>query len=550
MSGEGAIYGYREPIIPRHDFDSHRFLCQLVTEGCPDASFDGDHLPSLDDVRQQLSTSYQILNIKGTSLHTSLLAQGISSDFLKLAAAGNRGFFNFFKSWAGTQLNQSLDAWQISPLVVDSLMMLRDRRKYSVSPWTGTMVSTRDSLGPGWYLFRDPQQGFIVGQIYSPAVPCHDTVWIVPGIKTIFFVDMGFDCSQVVYACSNVTIQLVTRIDQVVAYLKSTERRVAVCDWRCDHFGHYVWNVVSAWGALFESAGAESLSTVLCSNTDKFWGRISDIFDAGHHNLEEISISKENQVYDLLFSNRWLLSSINAHNITSSTADRIVRYSMNRCNRSFKKRLIALTKEHWPVVLFSLRFENRAWVDQVPGFAEIALRLREDFPKIAFVIHGLSKGVAMGSTTSWMSLDVELQASVDLEQALGDPTNVMNAVGLSIHESVAISSMCDAFVAPVGSGMALYKWLTNKPGVAFSNTHCLNPASPDRWALTVFDAHRDDLVPSKTVPLSAVTDVEQARHGSSLRANFTLDRSVLHKTIRDLLLSLPRRTIPAALGTA
>jgi hypothetical protein len=73
-----------------------------------------------------------------------VLFWNISSDFLKLAAEGNRGFFSFFKSWVGAQLCKSVGAWQISPLVVHSLMTLRDRRKYSVSPWTGTMVRLFD----------------------------------------------------------------------------------------------------------------------------------------------------------------------------------------------------------------------------------------------------------------------------------------------------------------------------------------------------------------------------------------------------------------------
>jgi hypothetical protein len=525
----------------QRQFECHEFLSRLIAQGSGDKSLAGAPAPSLDYVMQQLSTSYKVLNIQQAQVRDTLLGQGISADFLGLGAKGNGGFFNFFKGWAGKQLGRPLGPWHISPRIVDSLMILKEGRKYSVSPWSGTVISTRDSLGPGWYLFGGDSKGFIVGLISTPAVPSHDTVWIIPGIKSILFVDMGFDRQGVAHLCSRLITELAARMPEVDAYLASDERHTAIYDFQCDHFGHYVWNIISAWGALLASPEAPMVRTIICTNTDKFWGPISDIFNPGNQDLDEISVSEDSQVYHLQFTRRWLLSSICAHHIHASTAEAVVRYSMDRCDHGFMERLLALRKERWPLVLHSLRFENRAWVDQIAGFAEIAGRLREDFPRIGFVIHGLSRGVAMGSTTSWMSVDVELQACAELESALGGPTEALSAVGLSIHESVAISTLCDAFLAPTGSGMALYKWLTNKPGVAFSNRYCSDPANPNRWAVTIFDECRDAIIPAKVLPLSAITDAEPTRHGWVGRVNFTLDRSVLYTTARDLLLALPQR---------
>jgi hypothetical protein len=519
-------------------FECHEFLSGLIAAGRGDESLQGAAAPSVNYVMQQLAASYKVLNIQPAQVRSALLAQGISADFLALGAQGNSGFFNFFKAWAGKQLGRPLGPWNISPRIADALMILKDGRKYSVSPWNGTVIPTCDSLGPGWYLFRGSSTGFIVGLIAKPGVPSHDTVWIIPQIRSIVFVDMGSNATEVTYSCSMLVSELAARISRVNAYLGCDERHTAMYDFHCDHFGHYVWNVLSAWGALFASPESHGLKTIACTHTDRFWGRISEVFNRDNQDLEEICVHRDCEIYDLTFERRWLLSSVCAYHLYSSTAEAVIRYSMDRCEVGFMQRLLALRNDHSPLVLLSLRFENRAWVDQIEGFAELAQRLREDFPRIGFVIHGLSRGVAMGSTTAWMSLDVELQAAVELESALGGPQDVLSAVGLSIHESVAISNLCDAFVAPTGSGMALYKWLTNKPGVAFSNRFCSDPTNPNRWAFTVFDQCRDAILPAKALPLEAITDVEPTRHGWAGRVNFTLDRSVLYGAVRDLLISL------------
>jgi len=101
-------------------------------------------------------------------------------------------------------------------------------------------------------------------------------------------------------------------------------------------------------------------------------------------------------------------------------------------------------------------------------------------------------------------------------------------------------------VAPIGSGMALYKWLTNKPGVAFSNRFALDPATPDRWSMMVFEHYRENIRPMLCVPLAAVTDLESERHGIANRANFTLDEAMLYATVKQMLLSLRLDPPPAA----
>jgi len=520
-------------------FDIHTFLYHLI----------GGHHPRIlgepltlnaAALRDQLSGTYEFINLGDPQRHGSLTDLGISNRFLERVATPQAAKQSFQRDVAIPLCRDILENRNFSPRVIDAIIATRTQSKFSISPWTGEFIATRDSLGPLWYLFRHQASGFIVGQLSAPELQFHDTIWVLPQIKKVLFVESGMPEPRIIQGCADLAARLVKRLPEVVHYLCSNIRKTVIYDWQCEHFGHYVWNVISAWGALFEIVPPLDLSTILCVDTTKYFGPISEIFGDGRNNISERSVKNLEQVYDIIFAEFCFISSINHSYITRYTADKIVEHSMRLVDPDFAMKLLSIKKNNWPVLLLGLRFDNRSWVDQLTGFAEIISRVRSDFPDAAFVIQGLSKGVAMGSTSAWMSLDVDVAASKELERTLGDPDYVLSAVGRSIHENVAISNLCDAFLAPIGSGMALYKWLTNKPGVAFSNRYCMDPANPRRWAFTVFDRYRDDIIASVPIPLSAVTDTEADHHGSPSRPNFTLDRDVLYETLRDLLLSLPR----------
>ena len=522
-------------------FDCHAFLSGLVSRTFHEGTAPDSDQPAVETVLQQLAESYEVVNVGRLDNRASLIDSGVSPRFLEVVARGIGSHSAVFKQWAGEKLGRQLVAGEISSRVVDALVTLETEKKYALSPLTGTFECTRDSLGPNWYLFADPAAGFIAGQMMEPAFETVETVWIVPGPRKILFIEAGLDSHAVLRCCAYLLVHLAAKFRALVAYLQSPDRNVVVYDWPCEHFGHYVWNVISAWGAFFELAPPASVKAIACTTPDKFFGKITDVFGLSPDQVSERRVGSVEQAYAMTFSESWLLASIHARHISANTATHVIQHARKRCDPTFMERLMTLQKQHWPIVLLSLRFDNRSWVDQIEGFTQIAASLRQDFPEVAFVIHGLSKGVAMGWSTWWMSLEVEIKAAAELEQALGGPQHVANAVGLGIHESVVIADLCDLYLAPVGSGMALYKWLTNKPGVAFSNRFCLDPTNPGRWAFTVFDQHRQDIIPANYIPLTAVTDVEADCHGEPSRANFTLDRSVLYATLRDFIGTLPRR---------
>ena len=100
-----------------------------------------------------------------------------------------------------------------------------------------------------------------------------------------------------------------------------------------------------------------------------------------------------------------------------------------------------------------------------------------------------------------------------------------------------LCDIADAFLAPVGAGMAKYRWITNKPGVAYSNEMCLQPNSIDGH---LYEHHRDDLTKMYYVPASAVKDIETERHGEPFRANFLMNWEPAYEQTRELLTEIKK----------
>ncbi len=122
------------------------------------------------------------------------------------------------------------------------------------------------------------------------------------------------------------------------------------------------------------------------------------------------------------------------------------------------------------------------------------------------------------ATHGLMSLDDEQTIVASIIEACPN-VRCYNAIGCLPHESIILAGMIDAFVAPIGAGLAKTRWIANKPGVGYSNTTFLQPGNYDGF---LYDRFRDDLVPMRYVDQAEVQDVEEAHHGEKSRANFTM----------------------------
>ncbi len=115
-----------------------------------------------------------------------------------------------------------------------------------------------------------------------------------------------------------------------------------------------------------------------------------------------------------------------------------------------------------------------------------------------------------------------------------------DAIGCLPQESIVLAEAIDAFLAPIGAGLAKTRWIANKPGVGFSNTTFMQPGNYDGF---LYGRFRDDIVPMRYVSQAEAQDVEAMRHGEPSRANFSMSwQSPLRET-RTLLQMLGAGTV-------
>jgi hypothetical protein len=186
------------------------------------------------------------------------------------------------------------------------------------------------------------------------------------------------------------------------------------------------------------------------------------------------------------------------------------------------------------MLLVNVRLDNRSWLEQAEGFAEVFKALRRNHPNVGYVIDGINTGVTQGWTHANMSVDRERElARRIIDEA--DGVMIYDSIGCSVAESLVIADLADGFIGHVGAGMAKYRWMANLPGVAFSNETFSIPGHRDGRR---YDSYREGARKAIHVPQAAIRDHQSTGARAGLKANFSMDWRSVHQAVEEFLLTL------------
>jgi hypothetical protein len=201
-------------------------------------------------------------------------------------------------------------------------------------------------------------------------------------------------------------------------------------------------------------------------------------------------------------------------------------------------------------IVFGLRFENRTWINQTKGLAELACHLAERFPKLTIVIDGhdridgkkaASHGEQM-ATADLVTLEKCVVQSVKdalVDNGYGARVTVVDAVDMELSTTMAWILSADCFVAPWGAGLAKYKWIANLDGVIFSSREVIETKAD----LKIYENPkvREGATECIYLPVRYVNDQPEASTpinipgGEGLRANFIVDMTGLKMATDQML---------------
>jgi hypothetical protein len=409
-----------------------------------------------------------------------------------------------------------------------------------LSPFHGTIVKVDGSLGQEWCLQIADGDPCMASTMGSTMTAVHlETVWVFPKHGVLLCVQNGLADETIVKRTAEQIFRCLKYSEGLSRYLSAEQKRerhkIAVTDFWCPHMSHNLWNIQTGWANVFALGSPNSISEFLLYKNQNFFGSLAELFPESVPDESKILwVENEDDVFREMLEKNLLLLTIKDEFFNADFAARVRMRAYESCSQEFLEEAARFRAKCRPVILTTIRLDNRAWIEQKEGFPALFSRIREDYPDLGIVIDGLSSDTAKGWTTSWMSMQSELAREISSQ--LPDNMPIMFGVGRTFGESIVLMDLADFFIAPSGSGMAIYKWVLNKPGLAFSNKAVLDEASPHRWPLRVWHdrTFRRDMVPTMHLPHEFVRDGDIARNHIS-RANFHLDWMDLFRNVGSFL---------------
>jgi hypothetical protein len=485
----------------------------------------------------------------GPEARAALAARtGLSPAFLDLAAQGAEAVGEAcFRDWP--ELPFAGDA-AIPLRMRDVAATLRLGAKPSLCPFTGERRLLRDNLAPDIFLHRAGPAPCLVMAAAHWVHALQDAAWLFPDARLLLLAarpERAFAGPEAALRqMAEALAQAWIRADSLRAYLADGERRVAVAPLVTAHVGHDLWNNLSGWARLFSLVGPEAPDHIVSLARGRIYPDLPALYPEHAAAIagRRLEAADEKELAALLHDRRLLLVTVRDQFISGDLARRILRAARRACAPAFLGRLSALRAEAPLMLLVTLRLGNRAWVEQEEGLVALLRALGEEFPGLAVVLDGMNAGAERGSTHGLMSLEAEAALAARIEAGLAGALRVENAVGAPMAESLALCAAADAFLAPIGAGMAKCRWIANKPGLAYSNPMMLRPESYDG---RLYDNPRFREAPRRAVFLAPgqVREVEAQRHGQAFRANFSMDWRALHAPARALLARIAARKAEA-----
>jgi hypothetical protein len=447
---------------------------------------------------------------------------GLSPGFLEVVNQG-------FKQLEAARLREiqarqpQLDVARKSARTADVAFALASRRKLVLCPFSGIWTQTDRTVGSEAYWVSHGQRTCLVLQFCTINHPGADSAFAFPGEGVVLYFPALVPEAELRRRLTYLFAAMSRHSQVLQTHLGADpgERTVAAVELRAPHFGHYVWNALSAWGHLLPQHAAR-IDFFVSWRDNRFIGPVTGIYpEVGDREL--LVAREESDFLRILCERRAFAVFPKDTYLTEDLARRVASYARRVCSSAPLEDIDRLRARCQVLVLFALRTGNRAWLNQEQGFVELARALCSKVPRCGFIIDGMNRDTTRGWTHSLMSDSDEVPLAASIGRAISEFAPCMSTVGASMAESLVASELCDLYIAPAGSGLAKYKWISNKPGVLISNSSVLDQRNDQGWAIRVFEYNREKIIKSRFLAPSAVCDVPAPQRPASHHANFELD---------------------------
>jgi hypothetical protein len=423
-----------------------------------------------------------------------------------------------------------------------AVLAARDGHTRALCPFTATVKRVAHTLGPLWSLIEEGDEVCLAGALGAPMTDVNlETTWVFPAHRLILQVNMLYAEHFAPQSAAELFERTLRMQDDVVAYLNRPPAQdgVSLFEFTSPHIAHNLWNLQTGWFNTFERAAPSRFRSLVTLRGQNFFGTLEELYPERMQGAPPVvEVEHEDEAFRYALKRGGLAMTVKDELIQPGLISAVRARARAKSSPEFLAELAQLRAASHPLLVFSLRLENRSWIEQREGLPPFLAALQADFPGLAIVLDGLSSDTDKGWTTQWMSLSAELDLAKAVRAAAPPGLRILSVVGRPFAEAITACAAADAFVAPIGAAQTVSKWIGGLRGLAFSNSNVLRGVNFEaHWTAlnsNFEERYMPGIAPTRFLPTRDVID-GPAVHGDPQRANFHMDWRTLHREAKAML---------------
>lgn len=246
-----------------------------------------------------------------------------------------------------------------------------------------------------------------------------------------------------------------------------------------ENFAHLVWNNYSAV-ERFTAQGLASNVTQLLQVCTEFFGPTKELFPELSH-AKTMHLKARSDVQNIPFDLSNILVSAGGYYVDAALKKRIIARAEKKGTGG-----VRITSVQTPLVWLGIRCGDKIWVEQEQGLIRLIDRFHVRWPNITFLIDGFSHPDGIDHISGeWKAAEEELHAlALRIAKGCKYPQHVVNLVGNTLLESIALAQRIDAYFCPIGTSQHKAGWFNVAPGVIYASPQWQNTEKeklPGAW---------------------------------------------------------------------
>lgn len=253
--------------------------------------------------------------------------------------------------------------------------------------------------------------------------------------------------------------------------LSESSRKTAVIFGVFSNISHNLWIDFGGLNYIQQTKRLHKIDTFLAGTWDYF--KIKLLFpEISSDKIVDFSSTKDSDNYDLfkfLLKGNYFCFTPSDFILTEDfVQNRIYPAGRKKCSQDFLQQL-EKAKSHFPLILFQVRTNQRSWLSQIQGTANLIKQFYLDYPDLAVLFDGWSTVEGVEDPNEQRQIEKDQEVVKNICSLLPSEIPIYSTVGSSVYETILFATAIDFYIAPTASGI-LFPLIANKPGVQFMNT--------------------------------------------------------------------------------